>query len=1569
MKIDKFITDLRTNNNIIISVTGDQLDITAERQALTPDIIQEIKDKKEEILAFFKKVKDDNNTIPIVSKKEYYELSHAQRRLWVLDQLVETKGIYNVPLIHTFKELDIDAFKKSIIALIERHEVLRTTIQMVQGKPVQVVESIAEFKFEIIHNKKSNEELNTFIREETFFPFDLTSSAVRASIIEKTDGSVVFIFILHHIVTDGWSSKVLQHDLKLFYDHYANKALLELQPLRIQYKDYSHWQNGQLKLGKFDVSRKYWRDKLSGEIPILDLPLDRKRGKVKSYEGASVSYTIPTSQVEDLIELGNEHGTTLFMALVTMLNTLFYHYTNQTDIIFGTPVTGRDHPELEDQVGYYSNTIVFRSTFKATDTFIKLLENVGKVMIGGYEHQYYPFDLLVDELNLDRDINRNPLFDVMVSYNDITDHSVSQKQRNESSQKITSLEEDVNKFDLSFSFIKNNLGALVVDINYDKSIFLKAKILRMVKHIEVLLTDILKTPNRKLNEITLLSKREQLEILDIFNDTSKNYDLVEKYKVEINNIISSFKEPVANLKLYIIDSNNQLLPKGIPGEIAIGGMGSVKEYLNQDGLITEKFISNPYWLENSQEIYKTGDIGYWNEEGKVKLLEGRNTQKRIYESDEGLSKIENVLIEHSRIKNAAVIIEKDEQGVDHLVAYYVKNEEELKNKEIENKNIDSREKRYITSEPSFPNVIYRVDELFDQAVQNYKHNIAIKIEEREVTYKELQSKVDKLATYLKVGCGVRKGSTIGIMTGRSEKMIVAMLAILKVGAVFVPIDAEYPEDRISYMVHDAAIQWLIVDESIVLPKISEKVTTIFYESIEEELIYDLWDKEQTISLSDLCYICYTSGSTGTPKGVMVEHQSVSDYVQTFRKYFDIKDTDVVIQQSSISFDTSVEEIFPTLCAGGTLVIIPKGGSDIDGIIQAINEKEVTLLSTTPLVINELNLRYEELNRFPKTMISGGDALQLSYISKLINHTNFYNTYGPTEATVCATFGLVHTSASNIGSPIVNHAVYIVDNNEQLLPVGSIGEIYLAGPGIARGYINKETETRKRFISNPFGEGRCYKTGDLARWTKDGTLEFCGRKDNQVKIRGYRVEPNEVNISIAKLEAIKQCITVVKKDTEHKNHLVTYYISEKELSGDTIRNFIKEKLPHYMIPRYYTNIKEFPKTINGKIDVKALPRPEILSQDISFDLELKNLLKEKVADYMIPTYYRNLERLPITTTGEVDRKELQRRARRYLQKRIKITPVNTTEKKLLDIWEKYLKFSGISTDDNFFEIGGDSLKAMQIVSAIYKEIGGEITLRDIFSAPTIKELSELILGEQKEKTLLLKLNNEVEGLPKIFFIPPILGSSTIFKSLAMKMDKEYNAYGFQYKGFDTEETFDTSIKAIAKTFIAELKAMNIKESISLVGYSMGVPIAFEMAKTLEKEHDQIHLVFIDRGVYNQKVSKSNMLQIDKLLEKELSFWLSTALNNSERIKRLMKHNLNLLDNYKVKGKIKSRILTIEATRNAVSASMQDWKKHTRNDIVHTFIEASHYEILNKENENVVLEILSKEPYFQVKEEWL
>jgi len=568
-------------------------------------------------------------------------------------------------------------------------------------------------------------------------------------------------------------------------------------------------------------------------------------------------------------------------------------------------------------------------------------------------------------------------------------------------------------------------------------------------------------------------------------------------------------------------------------------------------------------------------------------------------------------------------------------------------------------------ETSFSTII----DAFEYRAAQDPLSIALNCEGKEITYQQLNEQANQLANYLKETYQVEAEDRIAILLPTGNELILSMLAILKTGATYVPVDTNYPKERIE----------LIMEESTPGMILDEAAMSVFQANAAD---YSRENLKEDIGSEQLAYILFTSGTTGRPKGVMIEHAALLDYASTTADYFEITEKDVVLQQSSPSFDTLVEELFPALIVGAKVVIIPEGGKDLRAIRKSIKEEGVSIISSTPLVINELNKVLFQTHNL-RVIISGGDVLKLEDVDQLMSkNLDIYNTYGPTESTVCASYQKIEApdDIKSIGYPIANRQIYILDESLQMLPVMSEGEIFIGGAGLARGYLNQPALTAEKFIDHPFIPGqKIYRTGDLARWMTDGRIEFLGRKDHQIKLRGYRIELEEIENVLQLMAGVEKVIVVASKgEAKQPTGLHAFYKGEQHLTDTDLYEYAMEQLPGYMVPGKFVAIDEIPLTPNGKID-------------------RKNLYQQ------------------ISSLQDAPRKM--------------ILPENEIEHFLLNTWSQLLKLSEyqISTTDNFFELGGDSIALMRLKHAVENQYELTVEFKELLKWPalTIKQLSSFL----------------------------------------------------------------------------------------------------------------------------------------------------------------------------------------------------------------------------------------------------
>ncbi|NRV14639.1 amino acid adenylation domain-containing protein [Clostridium beijerinckii] len=570
--------------------------------------------------------------------------------------------------------------------------------------------------------------------------------------------------------------------------------------------------------------------------------------------------------------------------------------------------------------------------------------------------------------------------------------------------------------------------------------------------------------------------------------------------------------------------------------------------------------------------------------------------------------------------------------------------------------------------------------LFEEQVNKTPDKVALEFKEEKVTYKELNEKSNQIANYLREN-GIKNESIVGIMMSHSIELVIGILAVLKAGGTYLPIDPSYPADRVNYMLEDSQSSMLLVNIEV-HEEIQYKGKIVNINKIN----IDLYIKENLMKinqLNNLAYIIYTSGSTGKPKGVMIEHQGLTNYIWWAKKMYLKDDNDVMALHSSISFDLTITSIFTPLIAGNKIVIYDSDDTEFV-LYKILRENKTTVMKLTPAHLSLLK-DMDNSNSNIKRFIVGGEDLKVSLAKEVCNsfkkNIEICNEYGPTETVVgCMIYKYNEEKDKGasvpIGYPADNVQIYILDNELNVVPTGFVGELYISGDGVARGYLNREELTRDRFIENPFIKGkRMYRTGDTARYLENGAIEYLGRSDNQVKIRGYRIEVGEIENRLLQHNDIKEAAVVVKENKE--KYMCAYVVSKKNADELNLKSYLKETLPEYMIPSYIMQVNKMPLTANGKLDRRALPEPTLEG---------------------------------ILNTYEAPRNEL--------------------EEKLAKIWSELLGIEKVGINDNFFELGGHSLKAIVLMSKIHKELNKEITLKELFKLPTIRELSKLIEDEKE-----------------------------------------------------------------------------------------------------------------------------------------------------------------------------------------------------------------------------------------------
>lgn len=1113
----EIITALK-NKKVIPRLEGDQLKLVGETKNLSSEFIELIKAQKNELILFLKNSMDQSSSVPVtkIAREAHYPASNAQERIWILSQFEGGSAAYNIVTSLYLKgtvikeNLEI-AFRQSI----SNHESLRTVFAEVDGELRQVILEEIDFCLEFKDIRTSSNYLNELQNESenlSNWNFSLKNGPlIKVGLVRISEDEYALFLGIHHIISDGWSVGVMVQEVMKSYEASCKKEENEHTVLRIHYKDYTNWLSQRLAGVKGEGARTFWKDQFHKELLPLSLPYDFPRPAVKTFEGAFVKFYFDLPFYTTIQNFCKEQKVTSFNFFRSVLNILLYKFSGQTDIVIGTPVAGRNHIEFENQIGLYVNTIPLRSEINPEDTYLDFLKQISENSLRAFEFQEYPIDKIIEDLDIKRDISRNPLFDIMMVFQNtaIADGTINiNKQYGFDLQpldgfyKFSDNEKRAAKFDLNFNFDNESSKKYFLEIEYSTKLFSRESIVQFYEAFIYLITQITDVPSIPVRSLKIVNSIIQDKILNVFNSP------IEK----------------------IWESSIT-------------------------GLLTEKL------------------------------------------------------------------------------------------------------------------------ELF-------KHRTAILTDKQTITYQQLTDYTDRTCTYLLSNYASNEKKFIGLLIGRSEWTIISILGILKSGDAYVPIDPAYPPSRIAYIIDDANIDFLVVDET---------GSKFVPEQYKGKLIHIDEFRKSASGLPDTFAVClqespayliYTSGSTGKPKGVEICHRNTIAFLKWAVEEFNNTDFDILYATTSYCFDLSVFEFLLPLLLGKQIRIL----SSALEIPDYIGGDSKVFINTVPSVIRSLlglSMNWHNV----KAINMAGEPISRRIKDELnFSAIEVRNLYGPSEDT---TYSTVYRFEDDIfktipiGRPVGFTHAYIMDQYFNLLPVGMDGEIYLSGQSVANGYHNLPDLTHQKFVPNPFLEGMTmYKTGDIGKWLPDGNLEFTGRTDDQVKIRGFRIELGEIQYLLENHKLIKSAVVVVQ--TLEISRIVAYWVGAEELKDEILRNYLSKFLPAYMIPEYWVKVDKIPLNANGKVDVKQLPS-----------------LNDKVQEEDIKV------------------------------------PQNILEENLLCIWKEVLNVQEFGITQNFFDLGGYSLKAVRLRSLILNNLQKDLTLNEIFEYPTIREQAGIL--ELKSKTIALKID--------------------------------------------------------------------------------------------------------------------------------------------------------------------------------------------------------------------------------------
>ncbi|MFW6012132.1 MAG: amino acid adenylation domain-containing protein [bacterium] len=1075
-------------------------------------------------------------------------LSFAQQRLWFLDQLEPGSSAYSVPAALRLEgELHVPALAGALGEIVRRHEILRTVFPAVDGEGVQRVLPPGPVQPVVVDltslpSGAREAAARQQVVTEAWRPFDLARGPLlRVTLLRMSPREHLTVFVLHHIVSDGWSTGILVRELAALYDAYRKGRVSPLSELPYQYVDYAAWQRKWLSGETLERKVGYWKRQLVGAPPVLELPLDRPRPAVQTYRGAVRVRQHSEKLSDELRAFSRREGVTLFMTLFAAFVTLLARISRQWDVTVGTPVAGRDRLETEGLIGFLVNTLALRPDLSGDPSFRDLLTRVREVALSAHAHQEVPFERLVEELAPDRNLSHSPLFQVMFVL-----QNVPQEPLELPGLVIRPLDADhrTAKFDLTLS-VEDGDRRLLSSLEFATDLFDTSTGERLLREVETLLQSAVADPDRSIANLELLGPVERHQILVQWNDSAARYP----------------------------------------------------------------------WSEPWHRLF-----------------------------------------------------------VDQVAA--------------------------------------RPDA------------VAVSCEGGGLSFAELDRRSDGLARAL-AQRGAGPEVVVPLLGERGLDFLTAVVAILKTGAAYLPMEPVHPPARHAQVLTGSATTMAVATEER-FRRVLEEATDLIGGSrphlmdlsmlrSEAETAPPIGDPEARPE--ELAYVIYTSGSTGVPKGVMIDHRGFLNHLYVMLADLAMEPADVLAQTASQCSDISVWQFLAPLAVGCRVEIFrDEVVQDASRLLEQIEATGVTLLETVPSVLRVLldDVRRRKGRGLSpplaalRMVLPCGEALPPELARGWLEEypdLQLLNAYGPAEASDDVSFhaiceppepGMMHIP---IGRPVGNLTLRVLDDRGGPVPVGVAGELCMGGTGVGRGYLRAPAKTAAVFVPDAFVEepgARMYRSGDLARYLADGTLEFLGRMDHMVKVRGFRIELGEIEAVLSDHPEVGMAVVVARDEPTGDRQLVAYVVPESggSPSPGELQDFLRSRLPDYMVPQLFATVDDLPLSISGKVDRKRLP-------------EVVEVRTDAHGGY--------------------------------------VAPRSLTEEVLAGIWSRLLPVDRVGVEDNFFVLGGHSLLAARLISRAREAFRVELSLRSLFEEPTVAGLARNV--EDLRWRGAAKSAGEIERIPR------------------------------------------------------------------------------------------------------------------------------------------------------------------------------------------------------------------------------
>ncbi|MBL3658744.1 non-ribosomal peptide synthetase [Fulvivirga sediminis] len=1105
-------------NNISLTIDEGNLKLGLPEEGVDEQLIQKIREHKADIIKYFGGLSKPSKVEQIehVGERDYYPLTSAQKRLYFLFELEPNSLAYNqLQILQIEGDLDVSRLEHAFQKLINAHDLLKTTFKVIDGVPVQSLSEQRPFALEWFDGNNLDECVNEFLR-----PFNLKNELlIRGGLVKISSNTYWLLIDTHHIICDGISQGILVQGLMDANHHqqYHHSGL--------RYVDFAIYEQGDYWQNKIKAQERFWLSEFEEALMPLNLRTDYPKSVGRDRKGRVIKFS--TNRSASLNRLAEEENATLYMSLLSVIKVLLYKLTGNKDIAVGTPVSGRNNEQLDQIVGMFVNTLVVRGNIDSDKSFRSLLKETRDKVLECFSNQQYPYESLVEKLNIERDQNRNPLFDVMFAYRNYNLPKMKMEGVSVSPLEVGNY--GTAQFDLTIT-VTENVDELDWQMQYDASIYKSDTMERWVKYI------------RQICEV-------------------------------------AFQDPDSALK----DLNIQ-----------------------------------------PEDEYRA------------------------------ISEVNSTAIDRS-----------EESIID----------------------------------------------LFVHQAQQSPDNIAVKFADHSLTYREVDQLSNQIANYLLTECNLSKGSRIGFLLERELWQIPLIYGIMKAGAVYIPLGVDQPANRISQIIEEGDID-LVISRATLEVALAEDCQLLDLDIAANEILKCAVERPASkFTGNDLAYTIYTSGSTGKPKGVMVDHGSLLNNMLWNQKDYPLFEADVLVQKTPLVFDVSLQELFWWSISGASLIIMPPGMErDPHLIADLVARENVTVIHFVPsmmeIFLNVLTSNDIAELKSLRLVIASGEALLPGLVENFnlsfeeIAGIRLINMYGPTEGTIHVTHYECLPGKNQdtipIGKPIDNMRCHILDPDGNKVPIGVIGELYLEGAGLARGYYKQPQLTAQYFIADESGNSRIYKTGDLAYWREDGNIEYLGRVDQQVKVFGNRIELLEIENQIRRIEGVRRAAVIVYGEGADKR-LVAYYEADNSITYQTMRDKLRTVLPAYMVPGQYIWMEALPQIASGKIDRLSLPAP-------------------------VESTYEEIK-----------------------------LPKTTLENKIIKAWSQVLPLreDEIGVNFNFFQSGGTSLMLIKLSTILTESLGYRISVPMLFNHPTITSLVAYLQTQQQQSERdIEEVNEEVDEMHDI-----------------------------------------------------------------------------------------------------------------------------------------------------------------------------------------------------------------------------